>query len=123
MRQTISCAPSRSLILVMDRSVGVIADTMAGALVAATPTCIAVGTLSESEGETKIALSDEGAPWDVGATPNFDGFLKTPTMTLSVCSVLDEVILEMSVRSHETRVQIWANDPFEPDAIAIVVLP
>lgn len=122
MRQTVTAAPRNSVILVMDRSVGVIPETMSGELVSATPTCVAVGTLSEHDGETSISLSDE-VPSDLGATPKFDGVLRTPSRTLSVCSVLEEVFLETRVPSDETRVQIWANDPSEPDAVAIVVLP
>jgi hypothetical protein len=123
MRQTVTVAPSNSLILVMDRAVGVIPETMARGLVAATPTCVAVGTLSEHDGETSISLSDEGTAFGFVASQKFDGVLKTPSKILSVCSVLDEVLLEMSVVSDETRVQVWANDAAEPDRIAIVVLP
>jgi hypothetical protein len=122
MLQTVAAAPRNSLILVMDRSVGVIPETLAGGLVSATPTCVAVGTLSEHDGETTISLSDEGPQSGFGANPKFDGVMKTPSKTLSVCSVPDEVLLEMPVSSDETRVQIWANDPLEPDAIAIVAL-
>lgn len=123
MRQTVSVVPSNSLILVMDRTVGVIPETMAKGLVAATPTCIAIGTRSEHDGQTSLSLSDEGAPSGFGVNATFDGVLKTPSKTLSVCSVLDEVLLETSVPSDQTRVQVWANDTAEPDRIAIVVLP
>ena len=123
MVQTIRIAPSNSLILVMDHTVGEIPGTMAGGLVAATPTCIAIGTLSEPDGVTSISLSDEGTPSGLGANPKFVGVLKTPSKTLSICSVLNEVLLETHVQSDETRVQVWANHETEPDCIAIVVLP
>jgi hypothetical protein len=123
MRLTVTLAPRNSLILVMDRAAGAIPEAMAGRLVAATPTCIAVGTRSEHDGETSISLADEATPSEGGANPRFDGVLKTPSRRLSVCSVIEEVLLEMSVRSDETRVQVWANDAAEPDNIAIVVIP
>src|SRR5262245_8735810 len=123
MAQTITVAPSSSLILVMDHAGGVIPETMSRSLVAATPTCIAVGTLSEHDGETSISLSDEGMPSGLGVAPKFDGVLKTPSKILSVCSVLDHVLLETSVPSDETRVQVWAHDDPEPDRIAILVVP
>jgi hypothetical protein len=123
MRLTVTLAPRNSLILVMDRTVGVVPETMAGGLVAATPTCIAVGTKSEHDGETSISLSDEATSSGSGFNPRFDGVLKTPSRHLSVCSVLEEVLLEMSVPSDETRVQVLANDAAEPDNIAIVVIP
>jgi hypothetical protein len=123
MRLTVTLAPRNSLILVMDRAVGGIPESMAGGLVAATPTCIAIGTKSEHDGETSISLSDEATPAEGGSTPKFDGVLKTPSKHLSVCSVLGEVLLEMSVPSVETRVRVLANDVAEPDNIAVVVVP
>ena len=123
MRLAVTLAPRNSLILVMDRAVGVIPESMAGRLVAATLTCIAVGTKSEHDGETSILLSDEATPSGGGFSPRFDGVLKTPSRRLSVCSVLDEVLLEMSVPSDEAHVQVWTKDATEPDNIAIVVIP
>src|SRR4051812_22105077 len=119
MRLTAMLAPRNSLILVMDRAVGVIPETMSGRLVAATPTCIAVGTKSEHDGETSISLSDEATPSEGGSNQRFDGVLKTPSRRLSVCSVSGEVLLEMNVSSHVTHVQVLANDAAEPDNITI----
>lgn len=123
MRLGATLAPRNSIILVMDRTVGVIPETMGGGLVASTPTCIAIGTLSEHDGETSISLSDEAPPAGEGGHARLDVVLKTPSRSLSVCSVLDEVLLEMNVPSDETRVQVWANDDAEPDNIVIVVIP
>src|SRR3954454_24914334 len=123
MHLAVTLAPRNSLILVMDRIVGAVPETMAGGLVAATPTCIAVGTKSEHDGETSISLSDEAMSSRSGSNPRYDGVLKTPSRHLSVCSVLDEVLLEMSVPSDATRVQVLANDAAEPDDITIVVIP
>lgn len=122
MQRTVTVAPSNSLVLVMDRAVGVIPEKMGGGLVAATSTCVAVGTLSEHDGETSISLSDEGATSELGTEPVFDGVMKTPSRVLSVCSVLDDVLIEMAVPSDETRVQVWVNDGAEPDKIAIVAV-
>lgn len=123
MRQTVKVAPSNSVILVMDRTAGYIPEGMGNELVVSTPTCIAVGTLSEHDGETSISLSDEGSPSGFGPGPKFDGVLKTPSKNLAVCSVLDEVLLETRVPSSETHVQVWANDDNEPNRIAVVLLP
>jgi hypothetical protein len=125
MRTTIDVAPSNSLVLIMDRSIGVIPATMDGGLVSANSTCVAVGTLSEHDGETSISLSDENdvPPPGFGHSPVFDGVLDTPSMTVSVCSVLDEVLLEIQVGTAKTHVQVWANDALEPDVVAITVEP
>lgn len=120
MRAIAEIAPPNSVVLLMDRSVGEIPDAMSGRLVAATSTCVAVGTLSEHDGLTRITLADESAE---GATDRlvFDGMLETPSGTLSVCSVLDEVVLQIAVQSARTRVHIWADDDTEPANLRIVV--
>lgn len=123
MKRTVTLAPKGSLVLVMDRAVGVIPETMDGRLVAATPTCVAVGTLSEQDGDTSLSLSDEAAPFGFVAAPVFEGVLRTPSRVLSVCSVPDDVLLEMTVPSDQTRVRIYANDATEPDSISVVVVP
>lgn len=120
MRLTIDVAPKNSLVLIMDRSVGVVPNEMGGALVSATSTCVAVGTLSEYDGETSICLSDEGPPAGPGYPQVFDGILGTPSMTVSVCSILDEVLLEIAVPTTRTRIQILANDASEPDKLVIM---
>lgn len=113
-------APPNSLVLVMDPSVAQIPESMFGELVASTSTCIAIGTLSEHDGRTYIALGDNQnvAP---KRAPTFDGILQTPDYRIAVCSVLDDVILEIKVATCRTRVRMWANDSMEPSQIYIIV--
>lgn len=106
----------------MDRSIGVIQDTLAGELAAATSSCIAVGTYPEYDGETSITLSDQATPTVTGTKLAFEAVLYTPSKLLSICSVLDVVLLEIEVSSESTRVQIWTNDTREPDIIEVLVL-
>lgn len=122
MKRRIRLAPKNSLILVMDQSVGEVPESMSNALVAATPSCIAVGTLSEYDGETQVSLSDESSPDKLGLSLVFDGVLETPTRKLSVCSVLDETLVTLDVPTEASRVQIWANDDKEPNEIDVVVI-
>ena len=121
MKKHIRIAPRNSLILVMDQSVGEIPGSMNKALVAATPSCIAVGTLSEHDGDTLISLSDEPTTLEAGLSLVFDGTLQTPTRKLSLCSVLDETLITSDVPGETTRVQVWANDDSEPDLIHVLV--
>lgn len=122
MRRELKIAPKNSLVLIMDRTVGVVPDTLGGKLFAATSSCLALGTRSEHDGETSITLSDEGAPPGLGDAPALDGMFGTPSRVLSICSILDDVYLEMDVPTETTRVQVWANHPTEPDVIAVVVV-
>jgi hypothetical protein len=114
-------APPNSVILVMDQTVGEVPDSMNKGIVSATRSCIAIGTLSEVDGETFISLSDETPAQLPKAAPVFDGTLFTPTKKLSVCSVLGDSLLVLDVPSSSTRVRIWVNHPVEPSAVWIVV--
>jgi hypothetical protein len=90
------------------------------ALVAATSSCIAVGTLCEYDGETLISLSDVVLPLGVDMSLVFDGALRTPTRKLSLCSVLNEALITLDVPAESMRVQIWSSDDTEPDRIHVV---
>ena len=116
---SVEVAPSHSLVLVMDPSVGRIPEKMSGALVAATTTCVAIGTLSEHDGTTRICLGTE--EYSGGGNGVFDGELDTPGGRVAVCSVLDEVLLEVPVPFRRSRVRIWANDDQEPSELNIRV--
>ena len=118
--KTAHIAPPNSLLLIMDRSVGQIPESMGASLVAATSTCIAIGTLSEHDGTTQVTLDGNPDPTPHGP-PVFDGLLETPSRELTVNTVLDEVVLRVALSTQQTRVLIWANDGAEPSEIRIVV--
>ena len=114
-------APPNSLVLIMDRSIGEVPESMNGALIAATPSCVAVGTLSEHDGETSITVSDEKPDPGLGLSIVFDGDLSTPARNLAVCSVDDVPVIKTTVSSSNARVQVWANHNSEPDSIYVFV--
>jgi len=120
MSNIVRIAPSNSLILVMDMSIGKIPASMDDSLISATSSCVAVGTLSELDGETTISVRDHVA--NVGLSLAFDGILDTPTKVLSVCTVKNTEVLAYRVPSTHTRIQIWVNHPSEPSEIEIVTL-
>ena len=119
MTLTADIAPPNS-VLIMDRSVGQIPDSLMGGLTAFTPTCVAIGTRSEHDGDTRVTLEENDGSSCRGV-PAFDGVLDTPDRKIAVCSVLDDVIFELPVPAERTRVRIWANDASEPSEIYIVV--
>jgi hypothetical protein len=117
--------PSKNgVLLAMDPNAGVVPDSMAGDAIAATESCVAIGTISEYDGDVAIALSDEGPPATFeGASPRFDGVIRTPSRKVAIVSVDNEAIVEIPVSLPKTRMRIWTNDPSEPDSIAVVVEP
>jgi hypothetical protein len=109
-----------SLLLIGD-SRGKPPQTFEG-LVTATSSCVAIGTLMEMDGPTRVRLLDDR--WydePLPLTVAFDGSLKLPHGVLRVENVLGEVYLERKLEPKSVRLQIYVNHPTEPDQIAIVV--
>lgn len=113
-------APPNSLMLISDQSGGTPPDTMRGARLSATPSCIAVGCLMFADGRTKFTL---GIARDVGTEepPVFDGILETPQRTIVVRTVEHKTLLKSAVDDTRTRVRVWVNRPTEPDKVIIGV--
>jgi hypothetical protein len=117
-------APQRSLLLVMDKVSGEIPELMNGKLVVATHSCIAVGTLSQSDGETSVMLTDDHIHVQENSTllKVFSGVLATPNKRVDLCTVLLQHILTLSVSNTESHVEIWANHKTEPDRLCVLVI-
>ena len=119
MKHEACVAPSHSLLLVMDESIGVVPDTMGGAVVAATPSCVAIGTRSEQDGETTVTISDDSG--SVSGVLVFDGNVASPNYQVVVCTVLGVVLLRLDTAGPVARVRVWVNDDVEPDVVEVVV--
>ena len=122
MTNGVRTAPSHSLVLIMDETVGQIPSSMNRALVSANSTCVAVGTFSEADGETTISIGEETTRVEPGMDLAFDGVLQTPTRLLTVCTVTGTSLLKYPVGSERTQVQVWVSHPSEPDKILVLVL-
>jgi hypothetical protein len=122
MKTEIKIAPKNSLLLVMDKDSGEVPESLEGNLVFATASCIAVGTLSEVDGETSVLLTDEAiqSPQIQGSRRVFSGILATPKKVIDVCTVLLEPVMTLPVQGEETNVEIWANHTTEPNKLCIV---
>src|SRR5215470_12468223 len=111
-------AVPNAVILVSDIGGGTVPNLIRGGLVASTPSCIAVGCMSDCNGQTELTL---GAANEVGSRedPVFEGELTTPNHEVAVRTVLDEIILQARVLHSRTKVRIWVNHPSEPDKVII----
>jgi hypothetical protein len=114
-------APPNSIVLVVDFETGQVPRSFNGQLIAATETCVAVGTLSEQDGETTIVLTDEASP-DVIASNSlaFDDSIAIRGGALSVVTAWNEPVLSLPVHTENVRVRVWVNHRSEPDHIVIV---
>ena len=113
-------APPNSVVLVSDVDGGEIPRTMGGSLVSATNTCVAVGCLSEDDGETEFMLAPL-SELDRADKPVYEGMLRTPKRHVVIRSVLGEHLLELPVLQELTKIKVWANDAKEPDNVVVGV--
>jgi hypothetical protein len=88
------------------------------AAVASTPSCIAIGCMSDCDGETEVRV---GPAREVGTSDVlvFEGELECPSRKVVITTTFESTVLEMQVRHPRTRVRIWTNRPNNPDKIAI----
>ncbi len=95
---------------------------MSNSLVASTPTCVAIGTLSQHDGHTRLRLAAESeeAVGSLG-TVVFQGTLEIPGRRIVVASVHGDQYLVMPVDDTAVTLRVWANDPTEPDEILVIV--
>jgi hypothetical protein len=79
-----------------------------------------VGCLVDADGDTTITLGPSPAvPGDCRLA--FAGFLDTPHHRVAVWTVEWEKLLEASVPTTRTKIQIWTNHVTEPDEVYIKV--
>lgn len=116
----VTVAPPNSVVLVSDASGGDIPTEMKGAVVSATSTCIAVGCLSEDDGQTEFTLTPLSEV-DQTEKPVYEGMIETPKRQIVVRSVLGQQLLELPVLQELTKIRIWVNDQAEPSKVIVGV--
>lgn len=122
MKQSLTLSPPNSLILVMDHNFGTLPELITADLVAATDSCLAIGTLASPDGETTITLTNDLDNVETDELV-FEGVLLTPNKELSICNVMNEKLLTLPVSASVINVKIFANDSSEPDQIVVLARP
>lgn len=112
--------PPNSLLLVSDSASTDVPTTMGGRLAAFTPSTVAIGTLSESDGSTRVVITDE-RPLSHPEILAFNGTLHIQGGTVVVQSILGERYLELPWRTADAHMWVWVNHPMEPDEVLIEV--
>ena len=92
--------------------------SMADSPLVAEETCLAVGTLADADGLTRIRVGPgHQNPPDRLA---FEGSLLLPENRLVVQDVLGQAFLEVDVPGPSVSVQVWTNHLTEPDDILVL---
>jgi hypothetical protein len=120
MVSSIEVAAPNALLLISDIGGGTPPDAIPEGLFASTPSCIAVGCMSDTNGKTQVTLGtmQELRPRD---PPAFDSQLETPSHAISIWTVEHETIAQKAVLDRKTRVRVWVNHPSEPNDVVIAL--
>lgn len=122
MKQDFTVAPPYSILFVMDPKIAEIADIHDG-IIGATETCVAVGTLSVTDGHTRVQFFDGSPPRDDLKPESFElweGSIRTAG-TIAVVNA-ELVVLAQHPVSSVVHLRVLANDLSEPDDIWIQIL-
>ena len=122
MKREVKLALPHSIVMVMDKVSGNPPTTFAGNLIASTATCVAVGAMSEYDGETTLLFADEDDPQitSLGYLA-FDGLVEVQGKEISLVTALNQPLSSLPVQGGHTRVRVWVNDMSEPNRIGIVI--
>jgi hypothetical protein len=105
----------------MDYSSGVVPASMNNSLVNATRSCIAVGTVSEQDGDTCVELLVRAEQLTIRpCILAYEGVIETPSNRLSVCSILFEELIGAQTDSSRSNVRVYVNNLSEPNKIGVV---
>lgn len=119
--KALSVNPTNSLLLFMDAQAPQIPESMGGKAVAATDSCIAVGTREEYGGpiELRIASADEGI--NLPALEIYDGVLRVTSGSLAVANIFGKQFVRWPLNTSSVSVRIYTNHSTEPDEIVVLV--
>lgn len=119
-----SASPPNSVVLVRDAARADIPESMSGQVISATSSCIAIGTLEETEGPTRIRVADSTAAGGNESLPALevaDTTLRVESGSLVVGDVLGVPYIHWPVEGPNVRVRVYVNHSTEPDEIVVVV--
>jgi len=116
----INASLPNSMVALMDQNkLGDIPTKLGPNRLAASRSCVVIGTQANMDGDTLITLTDAVATAPPG-DPVFDGTLETPTKHLVAFSILLEPVLQLDVPSTAVRLRIWKNHPTHPTLITVI---
>lgn len=113
-------SPRNSIVFIMDPDAGRLPESLTG-VVTSTESCLAIGTLCEIDCATTVSISDDPAAVPSGHSLAFKGTIETPNLRLCGCLAPRGTFWEVGTRSTTTAVEVWLNDPSEPDSIIILL--
>lgn len=120
MVRTFSKAVQNSLIFALDAGTRDIPHIDGEAKFWVSSSCIVVGCLPDSDGETKIVIGtvEHGTP---PGSPLVDRLLSTPSRSVVFDLVHERGFHRMPVTEDKTRVRVWTDGGITPDTVTFVI--
>lgn len=121
MRRRLAVRPSNSIVFVHGGGQIEVATEKINpriGLVAASPSCLAVGCNPVVDGPTELTFG-HSTEVDPGYAPGFVGQVETPRRRIIVDTVDEEVIFDQIVPSTQTALRIWFSHPKWPEQVII----
>lgn len=95
-------------------------ETMKGAPVSSTESCVAVGCRPAPDGETELIVCTGDAEGMAGG-PVVDAVLALPSRQVAIRPVTGAPFYVHHVSAIHARVRIWTNHPVEPDRVVVSI--
>jgi hypothetical protein len=119
---SVAISPPNAIVFVLDpaNKKAVIPEYLAGNLIAATETCVSVGTQDSVDGETQVTLKfdDSTLPF---LHPIFSGAVATPNGKIAIVTAELQRVLELDVPTEKVSISIWVDDLQNPARVIVIV--
>lgn len=110
--------PINSMVFIHDATQFDVPDLEADKPVTSTAKCVQMLTYPECGGRTDVTFGPL-----TGAEPSFplyhDALLETPSRTVVMSTVDEQLLFSVPVPDPMTRVRIWLNRPWQPDEVVV----
>jgi hypothetical protein len=122
--QTVQLRIPNSLLLVTTAADAELPESIGpGELVAATATCLAVGTMAEDDGEVSVTVADGPADGHDALSVVGEWVMDVPAGQIRIETVLGAQVLAWPAPGPRSLIRVWVSDEAEPDRVLIEVLP
>lgn len=110
--------PINSLVYIHDATQFDVPELRSDTSVTSTAKCVLLLTYPEVDGPTDVTF-DRLPGAGPSLTLQHDALLETPSRTVVMSTVDEQILFSLPVPDAVTRVRIWLNRPFNPDAVVI----
>ncbi len=113
-----SIRPINSLAYIHDASQFDVPELRSDTSVTATPKCVLLLTYPEVDGPTDVTFDLQPRDRPLLMLQH-DAMLETPSRTVVMSTVDEQILFSVPVAESTTRVRVWLNTRFNPDQVVI----